>query len=619
MAAAVLDAQRIYGPHDRALAEVGTAALGRRLYCVLPEDAHDRQPCFAPPVALVADARVDNREELGTTLRVAPLSRLSDSRLIWEAYKAWGEEWVRRVVGEYAVAVWDGATRALTLFRDPSGEKPLHYHRGEGWVAFASTPAGLRVLPGVGTLPDRALLAKFVADVPRSGPASYFEGILRVEPGQAVTLTASGCQSREAWRMPTTELRLPHAEQYVEAYREHLDRAVAVRLRGAGPAVGAHLSGGLDSSGVAATAARLLRPGGGRVVAFTSAPRSGFAGPAYGGRVADETLLAGAVAALHPNIEHEIVRGALSPVQIAARDAALFGEPLGLPCNQVWWSAIHDAARARGLSVLLTGERGNGAFSAGGVETLSELIRRRRLAAWTRAAASLLGTGPRLRGILFGSFAPWLPRPVWAWLNQRAYGRSAGQAGLDLVSARYRPALANAPARRACPPRGDYLERWDMVTTGDPGLFRKGVLAHWGVEERDPTTDRLLVEFCFSVPPEVLVGEGVTRRLARLGLADRVHADVLHGPRGYQGADWYEGITPATLKEAIDGAPPSGVVDRDALSRLAATWPTGGWEHGDVIGPYRLGLLRALAAARFEAAVSAPLAHSAHDSYRSVS
>jgi len=86
-----------------------------------------------------------------------------------------------------------------------------------------------------------------------------------------------------------------------------LDQSVKCRLRGVND-VGAHLSGGLDSSAVAATAARLLAPSGGRVIAFTAVPREGYDGPVPRHRFADEGHHAAATAALYPNMEHVLVR-----------------------------------------------------------------------------------------------------------------------------------------------------------------------------------------------------------------------------------------------------------------------------------------------------------------------
>jgi asparagine synthase (glutamine-hydrolysing) len=95
---------------------------------------------------------------------------------------------------------------------------------------------------------------------------------------------------------------------YEEAYREKLNQAVPCRLRGAEDQVGSNLSGGFDSGAVVATAARLLAPSGGRVVAFTAVPREGYVDKPPRNRLIDEGPYAAATAALYPNIEHVLVR-----------------------------------------------------------------------------------------------------------------------------------------------------------------------------------------------------------------------------------------------------------------------------------------------------------------------
>jgi asparagine synthase (glutamine-hydrolysing) len=78
----------------------------------------------------------------------------------------------------------------------------------------------------------------------------------------------------------------------------------------------------------------------------------------------------------------------------------------------------------------------------------------------------------------------------------------------------------------------------------DQGNYNKGVLGGWGVDMRDPSADRRLVEFCLSVPPEQFLAGGVPRSLARRAFADRLPPEVLRERRkGYQAADWFEGMS----------------------------------------------------------------------------
>jgi asparagine synthase (glutamine-hydrolysing) len=128
------------------------------------------------------------------------------------------------------------------------------------------------------------------------------------------------------------------------------------------------------------------------------------------------------------------------------------------------------------------------------------------------------------------------------------------------------------------------------------------------VEERDPTNDRRLVEFCFSLPPEALLDRGVRRPALRTALAGRVPASVIDQRlRGQQMADWYEQIRGEDVRafaraEAASGLAGS-VIDMAALEQTALSWPTSGWEERPLIYLYRMHLLRSLAAANFVSSV----------------
>lgn len=605
----MLDVQRHYADSDPRVRHLGSAALGCALRKLLPEDRFDRQPYFhsGGQVMMVADARIDNREELLGWLGLS--TQTSDAELLFRAYDAWGDRLYDRVIGDFAFAIWDERAQALTLARDHAGQRPLHYHAGNGFVAFASMPEGLHVLEEVARAIEPAEVALFLTGVRRRGDGTFFREVSRVEPGHFVKIGLSGLVRQRFWHMPVGEVRFQKQEDYVEAFREQLDRATRARLRGSDGVAVAHLSAGLDSSAVAATAAR-VDPGG-RLLAMTSAPRAGFSGPVPGGRIGDESGYASETAALYGNMDHVVLRSARrSPLDVIEADAALYQQPIAQPCNYTWLSGLNEAAAERGARVVLTGASGNLTISAGGPRVLADFILAGRWRSWWREVRSSVGTsGWRLRGVLASSFAPWVPRPVWTALRRLGPGEH-GAADLSLLSEAWRgevEAVLEAEARVSGGEEGSRVSRWRMLQTADSGNYRKGALARWGVDERDPTADRRLTEFCLSLPPEQLLSQGVNRRLARLALADRLPQSVLHGPRGYQFADWYETISRTGLERQVaklrEMLGPETVIDLEALQRLAASWPDGEWASLDVIGTYRVSMLRALAAGAFIRAV----------------
>jgi asparagine synthase (glutamine-hydrolysing) len=149
------------------------------------------------------------------------------------------------------------------------------------------------------------------------------------------------------------------------------------------------------------------------------------------------------------------------------------------------------------------------------------------------------------------------------------------------------------------------MRAWAMQR-GDPGNGIKGVLGGWGIDSRDPTADKRLIEFCLSVPMEEYLRDGVPRALAKRALADRVPAAVLNEQkRGYQAADWHERLTAVRGEAAaeiarIETCPAAArLLDVDKMKRLVEDWPTSGWERDAVMRPYRLALLRGISAGHF--------------------
>lgn len=608
---AMAEAQQCYGPDHLEVRSLGGAAFARSLYRLLPEDRFDRQPLVGGGgrLLLVADARLDNRDELAAALGLDS-RQLSDADVLLAALERWGEDALDRLAGDFAFALWDQSDRRLLLARDPLGARPLHYLEKPGFLAFASMPVGLYGAGLIERRPDEERAAEFLSDVPRIGPSSFFAGIRRVEAGHAVTITPEATRSRRYWTPRRRELRLRRQEDYVEAFRAQLDQAVAAQLRGAEGWVAAHLSSGFDSGAVAASAARLLADQGGQVRAYTAAPREGFDGPVPHGRIADESPLAALTARMHPNIEHVVVRPPPGdPFELLSEKHLLVQHPAGHLCNDIWWRAISRDAQAEGLKVILTGQVGNHSLSAGGTAQLVDLLREGHLAAWWREARALAARDTlSWRGIFGLSAGPWLPRRGYELLRSASFGnRAPPMARPFLVGPHWRATMEGKRAGAATdprPPRDSFAFRTKLLQFEDSGNFQKYALARWGLDVRDPTGDRRLIDFCFSLPLDQLLKKGERRPLAKAALADRLPPEVLNSElRGYQAADWYESIGPEDVRRALaparDVPAAREVIDFAAVDRLVENWPESGWERRPVIAEYRMALLRAVAVADF--------------------
>ena len=607
-------------PHIRSCRNI---AIGRSLTPTLPEDAFDCgvQAGAGGAILLAADVRLDNRDDLARALALGDrIGTLCDAAVLLAAWNRWGEASLERVVGDFAFALWDAKDERLVLARDFLGTRPLHYITNERFFAFASMARGLHALPTVQRAPDLATLTDFLALIPESGTGSFFANVNRVEPGCLITVSSAGLRTRRWWRPDLSPLRSRSFDETVAALRDHLDTAVAARTRRINGGVGAHLSGGLDSTGVTATAARLLAPTGDSVTGFTAVPVAEFANAGTKGRFLDEGPLAAVVAAAHSNITHVLIRaGEDSPFADLDRKAEIYERPVRNLCNATWGDAINEDAQARGLSVLLSGQAGNLSFSHKGADSLATLLAHGRLIGLARQASAVRRHGMSYGAIASQTIGPFLPPAMWRMLN-RARGVRAELTDYSAIA--LTPEVRSHIARRSAelkldfsyrPPRDAARARLWALKGVDTGTFVKGTLARWGLDLRDPTADRRLVEFCLTVAPEQFMAGGMPRALARHALADRLPSAVTQERRkGFQSADWFVGFDRARAAltdeiERIAASPAAAaIVDVPRLRRLIEEWPSGGWDREPVHNTYRTALVRAVSAGHFARIAEAP-------------
>jgi len=211
------------------------------------------------------------------------------------------------------------------------------------------------------------------------------------------------------------------------------------------------------------------------------------------------------------------------------------------------------------------------------------------------------------------SFAPYAPDFAWRWARA-IFGKATLDVGAYCGIRHKRleelgiPKLARARGLDLTyRPRKDGFEmRLWVLRRVDMGNYSKGILGGWGIDYRDPTVDRRLLELCWAIPEEQFLKDGVTKALVRRALAGRVAPEVLQlRGKGYQAADWHEGLTSTrdTLREEIarlkECGPAAMSIDFPRLIRLTENWPADGWQTEEVIAPYRLALLRAVSTGHF--------------------
>lgn len=610
-------ALKIYGPHREGGWSGGDIALGADLYRTLPEDCFDRQPQAdeSGRFVVLADARIDNRPELAVDFgwSAERAGKTADVGFVLAAWCKWQEGAFDRLIGDWALAIWDRDTHRLTLARDALGIRPLFYHTGDGFFAFASMAKGLHALPDIPLAPDLDTLRDYLTLAPPDGPASFFRGICEVEPGAVVAVSADGQVHHSRWH-DWDHLPPPPAmdEACIAEFTRLFDRAVADRLRGVGP-VASTLSSGFDSTAVAVTAAQMLAHKGKRLTAYTHVPHPDWEQECPKMRCGDEGRVAAATAACFPNIDHVLVTSGERRFGDGLDDLFYYEEAPRLNlCNTVWDTEINR--QACGHAILLTGEMGNAVISVEGYERLAMLIGAGKIGTWLREFCALLWKKKSgVRGNLYRSFAPWLT-PRWRrmlgfLLHRRMRGIADFSAihpahladGTLLARLSERGYDPSYPPRRSLRERHLYMLRRCRSYT----LIAKAVLAQYGLERRDPTCDRRLVEFSLSLPAHMWLRGGVTKWLYRQAFAGRVPDGVLNCPlHGYQGADWPEqmrrsiGLLGDETERALACPDVAAMMDGDFLQNVVAEISSGDRPKEQVYR-FRIRYLRALSVAHF--------------------
>ncbi|MBI5163203.1 MAG: asparagine synthase (glutamine-hydrolyzing) [Magnetospirillum sp.] len=480
------------------------------------------QPMLSPcgRWALAFNGEIYNYRALRTELEAAgeTFRSTSDTEVLLRLLMREGLACLTKLIGMFAFALWDRTERRLTLVRDRLGVKPLVYGRlPDGGLAFASEIESLRAHPGLDLGLDREALSLYLACLYVPHPRTLHTGIAKLPPGSWLSWQNGRVESGLWWAPAYTGERTVSVDEAAEELMPLMDSAVRLRLE-ADVEVGCFLSGGIDSSVIAALMARACRETGApppRTLTMT------FAEPAYDEREAARRV------AEHVGARHGELPARPEAAGFLDTMVRRFGEPFGNPTALL----IHDLSRKarEHLKVALVGDGGDEVFAGypryhGGL--LAERWRRavpgplRALAAqaaelipesssgrhgWRRAREFLAA------GRLDGAEA------YASWVEYFSPEERRDLLGLDAppprpIAALYRTAPSAAPL--------DAMQQTDLLSFLPGNLLAYGDAMSMAValELRLPFLDHRLIEAVGRLGPQVRFAAGkktVLRAMAR--------------------------------------------------------------------------------------------------------
>ena len=515
----------------------------------------------------------------------------SDTETIIHLYEEYGRDCVRHLRGMFAFVVWDRRNRRIFAARDRLGIKPFYYRLEEGCFLFGSEIKAILAFPGVRPEFNRAILAEYLAFGYITGPQTMFTGIQKLMPGHTLELDESGCPRVERyWDLTAPADAVAHPrEYYVKTYRELLEEAVSSHLMSDVP-LGVFLSGGLDSSAVAALTTKIR---GDRIETFAVG---------YGETEYSELPFAREVAGHIKSLHHEVQLTREEFFQALPKLIWHEDEPIVWP-SSVSLYFVARLARER-VVVVLTGE--------GSDETLAGYTRY----AWTllnsRMDKSYRGLTPSLlrRLIRSGLSASALPAswrrklehtflmrdgaswPSFYLDNFYSAFSASEQSGLMTADALAASGDAYSGSMQAWErSSGDLLHRMlyaDINSYLIELLMKQDQMSMAAsIESRVPFLDHVLVEFTARIPAEHDIRGLAGKFVLKEAVEDLLPRSIIYRkkmgfptPWDY----WMAGPELARIEEMLlDRCEPRGLFKREAVRSLFSEHRSGHRDHGNRI------------------------------------
>jgi asparagine synthase (glutamine-hydrolysing) len=311
----------------------------------------------------IFDGHLTYQNELRGKLALSATEAQTEELLLSAAYRKWGRDCIKHVHGDFSLTVWD--SRSLTIWvalpLSASCAKPIYWAQLANGFVLASVMPLVKMLPGIDKSLDFDALTLLVTSGLMASGATSYRSIKKLRPGhELVWSPGKPPQITRWWNLSPSTVEFSSPEEHAEHLALQFEAAVAETLIGGAGPVAAHISGGLDSTLSASFAAKAMQGQGRTLYAWTQCATPGIKSGDERGREGDEWPVARLVSQQYNNIVHEkFCCGSPCLIEQFVEQHSLLETPVRNSVNAQWLIGIAREAQKLGCEAVITGFVGN--------------------------------------------------------------------------------------------------------------------------------------------------------------------------------------------------------------------------------------------------------------------
>ena len=572
---------------------------------VLPRVSNDDN------LILVSDSIIDNKKELINLLQVKKgYDDVLDSEIILLAYKKWGEDCTKYLVGDFAFVIYDKRTNNIFCARDHVGERTFYYYLDNNQFIFGTT---INIV--LSQINNVTLNERWITDyLALWGPLhiseyreSIYNEIKQLPPAHTMKISANNISFNKYWNPvnDVKKLKLKSHEEYKEAFLKIYTEAINCRIDTVGQ-VGIMVSGGLDSASIATIASKSLKKVNKPLMGYSFVPIEGCKERLFG-RITNESKDVKLLRDFCGNIKLNFCRNdGIDPLTNLNDLIDIFEQPIKTVENSYWITGMAEQCSKDGVKVLLSGQYGNTSVSYGDffvhIQTLISEGKFLQVIKEINAGSKYHNT-PRkvvIKNVLKDCMPYGIRKIMYRKENEIEKRFELSPVKRDLikkwnVEKRFDEGQFNIVIERRRTMK-DIRE----VLVNEVGFAHIGIMdtkdsIKYGIVRRDPTKDKRVIEFILSLPSDEFVSNGEERFLIRNSMKGLLPEEIRTNwkNRGIQSADWIQRLQPhwnelkREIKQALDDEIIKKYFDINKLEKLLLKYDN----IDDVKKPYEFKML----------------------------